>query len=245
MTSSKKIPPLRFDHFLTYEELTRFVEDLAGSRPEVVSLTSLGSSRDEREIHLLTITDSSTGAAEDKPAYLIHGNIHALELSGTHAALFTARQLVADRRRSDILKRIAFHIVPRINPDGAEFAVTTSGSVRSRTDRTDRQFRTVGKHGCFHQMRRIGMDRHMGVGHGRGLRPAHADPRVRGDGLALPGEQWIDVQLFDMGQLADQVRDTQQHVFDRPPVDGRHAAERSEKLGDPGAIDQAPCKHMQ
>ena len=33
---------------------------------------------------------------------------------------------------ADMLKRVAFYIIPRINPDGAEFAVTTSGSIRSR-----------------------------------------------------------------------------------------------------------------
>ncbi|MGD8237931.1 MAG: M14 family metallopeptidase [Armatimonadota bacterium] len=138
MPRGKRTPPLRFHHFFTYDEVTAFVEALAASRPEFVSLRSLGKSREGRKIHMLTITDPATGAADDKPAYLIHGNIHAAELSGTHAALYTARQLVADRRRSDLLKRVAFYIVPRINPDGAEFAVTTSGTIRSRTDRSER-----------------------------------------------------------------------------------------------------------
>ena len=135
---SRRIPALSFDHFFTHAEVTDFVERLARSRPELVTLSSLGDSREGRAIHLLTITDPSTGAAEDKPAYLIHGNIHAQELSGTHAALYTARQLVADHPRSDLLKRVVFYVVPRLNPDGAEFAVTTSGSIRSRTDRSAR-----------------------------------------------------------------------------------------------------------
>jgi len=138
MPRGKRTPTLPFQHFFTYDELTRFVEALAGSRPNLVSLTSIGDSREGRAIHMLTITDASTGAAEDKPAYLIQGNIHATELSGTHTALYTARQLVADHARSGILKRVAFYIVPRINPDGAEFAVTTSGTIRSRTDRSER-----------------------------------------------------------------------------------------------------------
>ena len=138
MPTAKRIPALPFEHFFTYDEVTQFVEGLAKSQPDLVTLSSIGDSRDGRAVHLLTITDPSTGAPEDKPAYLIHGNIHAAELSGTHAALYTARKLVMDHPRSDVLKRVAFYIVPRINPDGAEFAVTTSGTIRSRTDRSER-----------------------------------------------------------------------------------------------------------
>ena len=138
MAAKKSVPTLPFEHFFTYDEVTAFVEALAASSPELVKLTSIADSRDGRAVHMLTITDPATGPAEDKPAYLIHGNIHACELSGTHAALYTARALVADHGKSDMLKRVAFHIVPRINPDGAEFSVTTSGSIRSRTDRSQR-----------------------------------------------------------------------------------------------------------
>ncbi|MEN6549045.1 MAG: M14 family metallopeptidase [Armatimonadia bacterium] len=143
MPATGNLPELHFEHFLGYDELTEFVTALAASRPDLVSLSSLGTSRDGRAIHLLTITDPSTGPAQDKPAYLIHGNIHAVELAGTHAALFTARQLLADAAKSDVLQRTAFYIVPRINPDGGEFAVTTSGSIRSRTDRSDRVANTL------------------------------------------------------------------------------------------------------
>jgi len=140
---AKRVPALSFDHFFTYAELTDFVGKLAKACPKLVTLSSLGDSREGRPIHLLTITDQATGPAEDKPAYLIHGNIHALELSGTHAALHTCRQLCADHGKSDLLKRVAFYIVPRINPDGAEFAVTTSGTIRSRTDRSVRESNTL------------------------------------------------------------------------------------------------------
>lgn len=143
MSYTKEIPILPFKHFLKFNEVTDFVSELAEARPDLVTLTSIGTSREGRAIHLLTITDAETGKPEDKPAYLIHGNIHASELSGTHAALHTARQLVADHGKSDILKRVVFYIVPRINPDGAEFAVTTSGSIRSRTDRSEREANTL------------------------------------------------------------------------------------------------------
>lgn len=136
-----QLPDLPFTHFLTHAEVTDFVQALAAACPDWVQLSSLGQSREGRELHLLTITDPATGPAEDKPAYLIHGNIHAAELSGTHAALHTARRLA--ETRPALLADVAFHIVPRINPDGAEFVVTTSGTTRSRTDRSERRPNTL------------------------------------------------------------------------------------------------------
>jgi hypothetical protein len=38
---------------------------------------------------------------------------------------------------------VAFYVVPRINPDGAEFAVITSGAIRSRTERSPREPNTL------------------------------------------------------------------------------------------------------
>ncbi len=130
----KKLPVLPFEHFLTFDEMSDFIRRLAAARPDLVTLAELGRSREGRALPMLTITDSATGHPEDKPAYLIHGNIHASELSGTHAALFSAQRLLDDHPGTGLLQRVVFHIIPRLNPDGAEFVVTTSGSIRSRTD---------------------------------------------------------------------------------------------------------------
>lgn len=143
MSANGPLPPLSVDRFFTYAELTDFLRALAEARPGLCQLSSLGTSREGRQLHLVTITDFATGVPEDKPAYLIHGNIHATELAGTHTALHTARRLLVDHPTSDLLERVAFYIVPRINPDGAEFAVTTGGQIRSRTDRSERQPNTL------------------------------------------------------------------------------------------------------
>ena len=143
MAKQKAIPTLGFDHFLTYGETTDFLKGLVAARPGLCRLASLGPSREGRDVHLLTVTDLACGAPEDRPAYVIQANIHAGEVAGTHAALFTARQLLADAEASDFLRRVVFYIVPRLNPDGAEFSVTTCGRVRSRTDRCEREPNTL------------------------------------------------------------------------------------------------------
>ena len=96
MPARKRIPPLPFRNFFAHEELVEFIEALAASRPDLCRLGSLGKSREGREVYLLTITDFASGSPDDRPGYLVHGNIHAGELSGTHTALYTARQLLAD-----------------------------------------------------------------------------------------------------------------------------------------------------
>jgi hypothetical protein len=143
MAKTTEIPELSFRAFFTYQEVTDFAKSLVSVRPDLCRLSSLGKSREGREIHLLTVTDHASGTPEDKPGYLIEGNIHATELSGTHAALYTARQLLVDYDNSDLLKNVVFYIVPRLNPDGAEFVVTTSGPVRSRTDRSQPEPNTL------------------------------------------------------------------------------------------------------
>ncbi len=137
------IPELPFEHFYRFAEVEAFVKELAEAAPELVKLSEIGKSREGRPLYMLTITDFSTGAAEDKPAYLIHGNIHSLELAGTHASLYTARQLVLDHKKGGLLEQMAFYIIPRINPDGAEFCVTTNGSCRSRMDVSEKVANTL------------------------------------------------------------------------------------------------------
>lgn len=136
-TSREPLPRVSFKDWFTFEQTEEFCQALAQAMPKACRLETLGRSREGRPIYMLTITDFATGDAFDKPAYLIHGNIHATELAGTHNCLQTARSLLADHRagKHRLLRRIVFHIVPRLNPDGAEFAVTTSGVIRSRTER--------------------------------------------------------------------------------------------------------------
>jgi len=132
------LPRLLFDRFLTYRPLTSFLRRLERSHPQLVHLSSIGKSREGREVWLLEITNRETGAAEEKPAYLVHANIHAQEVAGTHTACFIARELVRcfgeDEEITALLNETVFYIVPRLNPDGAEYAVVTGGGIRSRTE---------------------------------------------------------------------------------------------------------------
>jgi len=128
----------RFDTYYRYADLTRLLHDYADAYPELVQLESIGRSHEGRDIWLLTVTRQHHGAAGDKPAFWVDGNIHSAELVGSMACLYLLEQLVSQDGRDPAVTRCldqrTFYICPRINPDGAEWALAdTPRIVRSST----------------------------------------------------------------------------------------------------------------
>jgi len=76
-----------FDHFYAYDELTETLHAWAQEAPALCTVESIGTSYEGRDIWLVTITNSDTGAARDKPGFLIEANIHSMEWTGSSAAL--------------------------------------------------------------------------------------------------------------------------------------------------------------
>jgi len=118
---------LRFDRFPKYDELTAILRDFAARHPRLFSLESIGRSHEGRDIWLLTATNADTGVAADKPAFWIDGNIHAAELTASLACLYFLKTLAegygSDADVTRLLDTRALYICPRINPDGAEWAL--------------------------------------------------------------------------------------------------------------------------
>lgn len=121
------IPVPRFDLFYRHDELTHLLEDYALAKPELVSLRSIGKSHEGRDIWVLALTQSATGAADDKPAFWVDGNIHAAELTASTACLYYLHKLLSGYGRdgdiTQLLDTRAVYVCPRLNPDGAELAL--------------------------------------------------------------------------------------------------------------------------
>ncbi|AIE86391.1 M14 family metallopeptidase [Fimbriimonas ginsengisoli] len=115
--------PIAFDRYYGYDELSALLHDIAGQNPEFVEVSSIGKSHEGREIWLLTITDARKGPASEKPAFWCDGNIHASELSASTAVLKLVQKLLDPPH--EILTTHTFYLVPRLNPDGAEWAMET------------------------------------------------------------------------------------------------------------------------
>ena len=115
---------VRFDRFYAYAELTETLDAWAKEFPRLVRVESIGQSYEGRDIPLATVTNVDTGPHEEKPAVLVHAQIHAMEFTATTAALHLLDRLLHgygdDERVTLALDTRAFYVVPRVNPDGAE-----------------------------------------------------------------------------------------------------------------------------
>lgn len=126
-----------FERYLGYEELTGVLHEMSGEHPGLCEIVSVGKSHEGRDIWLAEITDKSTGPASEKPAFWVDGNTHAGEVTGSMSALHLIQTLLEghgnDERITDLLRRQAFYVLPRLSPDGAERYLTTPHTLRAST----------------------------------------------------------------------------------------------------------------
>jgi murein tripeptide amidase MpaA len=132
------MPELRFDRYYRYDDLSAILNGFVEEHPELVQLSSLGKSHEGRDIWLVTVTNTATGPAGEKPALWIDGNIHATEVSPSSACLYFIDKLLRGYGANEAVTRCldtrAFYICPRVNPDGAEWALADKPKViRSST----------------------------------------------------------------------------------------------------------------
>ena len=134
------MPVIDYSRFYRYDDLMALLRAFVAENPQYVALETIGTSHEGRAIPLLTVTNTATGAASDKPAYWVDGNIHSVELSASSACLYFVDWLMkgkdadADIRRA--LDTRTIYVCPRINPDGAEWAMADRPKyVRSSTRR--------------------------------------------------------------------------------------------------------------
>ncbi len=132
------MPKARFDKYYRYDELTQLLHSYAREYPKLVKIESIGKSHEGRDVWLMTVTNFETGPDTEKPALWVDGNMHASEVAGSAAALYHLHTLVTKHGKDkDITRALdtrAFYIVPRVNPDGAEWALADRPKVvRSST----------------------------------------------------------------------------------------------------------------
>ncbi|MEP7181935.1 MAG: M14 family metallopeptidase [Betaproteobacteria bacterium] len=132
------MPAIAFDRFYRYDELTALLRAFAAEYPQLVTLESIGKSHEGRDIWVVAVTNAATGVAADKPAFWVDGNIHATEVAASAANLYFLHTLVTQYGNdADVTRALdtrAFYLCPRINPDGAEWALADKPKwIRSST----------------------------------------------------------------------------------------------------------------
>ncbi len=124
-----------YNHYLKHDEITEILQEYAAKYPNLVRLTSLNTTEENRDIWLLEITDLTFGNFEDKPAYVAAGNIHAGEVTGSMNVMYLIDTLLTGYEENteirNILRDYTVYAIPRISPDGSEFYLNTGGMCRS------------------------------------------------------------------------------------------------------------------
>jgi hypothetical protein len=144
-------PGVTFNRFYRYDDLTSVLQTWANDHPSIFGVESIGTSYEGRDIWLATVTNSATGPHHEKPAFWVEANIHASEVTGCTAALHLLHTLLegygTDARVTRAVDTRTFYVVPRLNPDGAEWALADSPKIiRSSTRPYPREDEQDGLH---------------------------------------------------------------------------------------------------
>lgn len=132
-------PPTLLDYsrYRDYRELVDALFQLQAKFAELIQLDVIGESNEGRKIYAVTVTDTSTGCADDKPALYLDGNIHAGEVTTSAFALYLIGYLAENYGQSSTVKKLlegrTLYLVPRIAVDGADVYLKTPYYVRSST----------------------------------------------------------------------------------------------------------------
>jgi murein tripeptide amidase MpaA len=130
------------------ENLSLTLKRLANINKSISKLISIGRTIKGRDIWLLQITGEKGPTPEEKQALLICGNAEGDHVIGSEVAVNIAQYFITNygknKKVTEILDKRTFYIIPRLNPDGAEFffkkpLMEHPGNQRARDDDYDWQ----------------------------------------------------------------------------------------------------------
>lgn len=152
LTSFNEIESLDFpdedSQFHNYAELTAALQSLAKDNPDIVRLSSIGKSVENRDLWLLTITANQKNDMDNAGVYFM-GAHHAREHLSVEVPLMIAQKLIkeyrsGDQRVQNYIQNRSIYIVPMVNPDGAEYDIATG---KYRMWRKNRKLNDDGVYG--------------------------------------------------------------------------------------------------
>lgn len=114
-----------FSKYHNYAEMTTMLQNLANANKNLVKLESIGKTLEKRDLWVLQIANPAGVPLAERPALLIAANFEGDHLIGSELACFIADYLVKNyASNANVKQRLdngVVYIMPRLNPDGAEF----------------------------------------------------------------------------------------------------------------------------
>lgn len=110
----------------TYTELTEVLRQTVSDHGDIAKLTSIGKSYEGRDLHLITIS-GNVEVDEDEPEVLFTCNQHAREHLTTEMCLRIIQRFTdeygQDPTVTELVDTREIHVIPTVNPDGAEYDI--------------------------------------------------------------------------------------------------------------------------
>lgn len=140
--------PTKDSAFHNYAEMTAELTKLANENPTLVTMGSIGKSTEGRETWVLRLGADQSHATE-KPAVIYMGGHHAREHLSMEMPLMLAQYLVeqykaGNERIVGLMNSRDIHIIPMVNPDGAEFDIQDGSYKMWRKNRSRNANGTFG-----------------------------------------------------------------------------------------------------
>jgi hypothetical protein len=114
-----------FSKYHNYAEMTAMLQNLANANKNLVKLESIGKTLEKRDLWVLQVANPAGVPLAERPALLIAANFEGDHLVGSELACFIADYLVKNySSNANVKQRLdscVVYIMPRLNPDGAEF----------------------------------------------------------------------------------------------------------------------------
>ncbi len=125
-------------NYHNYQEMSDETAAIAAAHPAIVTRQSIGTSYQGRQIWALKVSDNAA-TDEAEPEVLFTANQHAREHLTVEMALYLLNELTSrygtDSRITNVVNTREIWIVPSMNPDGAEFDVSTGAYAMWRKNR--------------------------------------------------------------------------------------------------------------
>jgi len=113
------------NQYMSYAESLDFLYRMEKNYPELIKIEKIGSTYEGRDIVLVKMS-KNVDIADEKPAMLFTGSIHAREWIGHELALkfiaYVAENQTVDPELEQSLERASIYMVPCLNPDGYEYS---------------------------------------------------------------------------------------------------------------------------
>jgi carboxypeptidase T len=143
--------------FHNYQELTEEIKKLALKNPSIMTVTSIGSTIEKRDLWLIRLSTDTTS----KPATVFMGGHHAREHVSVEVPLRLVQYLLEEYNKKNprivsLFNNYEIFVIPLVNPDGAEFDISTGNY---QYWRKNREFESENNYG-------VDLNRNYGYGWG-------------------------------------------------------------------------------